>query len=119
MALRTTNYSLIFLFVFSSCYYDNQEELFQYLNDCDTTNITFSNTIMPIITSECAICHQSPNASGGVSLNNYSEVIVYVNNGQLLTDIKGETNLMPKSGKMTECKISTIEKWINDGAQDN
>ncbi len=113
-------YLLICLLFLSSCYYDNQEDLYQYLNNnCDTTNITFNNSVMPIIVNECSSCHLGSNNLGQVSLNNYNELMIYVNNGELLSDIQGTTNVMPKSGKMNNCNISIIEKWINDGAQNN
>jgi len=112
-------YIIPFLLLFSSCYYDNQEDLYQYLNNCDTTNVTFTNSVMPIIASECSFCHQGQNMLGGVSLNNYDEVMIYVTNNELLSDVKGETNVMPKSGMMLDCKIKIIEKWINDGATNN
>ncbi|MBC8266866.1 MAG: hypothetical protein H8E84_07875 [Flavobacteriales bacterium] len=115
-----TKYFSIFLLLFSSCYYDNQEELYQYLVDnCDTTSITFSNSIMPIIIDECSSCHLSGNTLGEVSLNSYSEVMIYVDNGELESDINGTANIMPKAGMMNNCNIMIIEKWINDGAKNN
>ncbi len=120
MGHKMIRYSLISLLLLSSCYYDNQEDLYQYLdNNCDTTDITFSNSILPIISDECSSCHLGVNALGQVSLNNYTEVMVYIENGELLSDIKGETNMMPKSGLISSCKLSVIEKWINDGAKNN
>ncbi len=119
MEFKMIKYVLGFLVLFSSCYYDNEEDLFQYIETCDTTNIGFENSVQPILNAECAACHLGGNTLGNVKLDTYSDVKVYVDNGQLLDDIKGTGNMMPKSGLMSNCNIAIIEKWITDGAQNN
>ena len=38
------------LALLAGCYYDNEEELYANQgNNCDTTNVTFSGTVFPVI----------------------------------------------------------------------
>ncbi len=86
--------------------------------DCDTTNVTFSGSVWPIISTRCTGCHTGSGAGGGVHLANYSDVVAAANNGSLMGSIRHEAGYspMPKnSGKLPDCKINTIQIWINNG----
>lgn len=108
----------------SSCYYDSQENLYPTLTDScsDTTNVTYSGTIVPILGSRCTTCHSGSSPSGNIRLDNYAGVMVVVNNKKLLGSIKqdGTAIAMPQSGgKLDNCKIIAVSKWINAGAPNN
>ena len=43
-----------------SCYYDNEEALYPSAgNGCDTLEVSFNNTIVPILSTYCYTCHSN------------------------------------------------------------
>ena len=120
------------LLVVSGCYYDNFEELNAGKGtdtSCnDTTGtIAYNSKVKNIMTTYCgttggsaAGCHGN-GATSGIALVTYSDVVNEVQNN-LLSSIKhdGNASNMPKGGgKLTECQILIIEKWINQGTLEN
>lgn len=103
----------------SSCANDNQEDFYEQLQ-CDTSNITFSATIDPIIDRNCKSCHFSGNGTG-VTLVSYNDIKALVDNGSLMGAIKHQAGYspMPQGGKLDDCTISKLDKWISDGALNN
>lgn len=103
------------------CYYDVEEEL--YPNGCNTTNVSYSENVARIFeTYACIGCHQGTTPDGGVSLEGYENVKIYVDNGKLLGSILPEEGfeLMPLGGpRMKDCDIARIQSWIDAGAPDN
>lgn len=109
-------------FVLHSCYYDNLEDLYPQAPACDTSNVTYSNTVWPIINGNCTSCHSGGFPSGNVSLSNYNEIATAANNGSLLGAIRHENGWSPMpqgGGKLPECDIAQIETWVNAGTPDN
>jgi hypothetical protein len=108
-----------------SCFYDSEEYLYPQLNNtCDTTNVTFSATVKPILQSNCWACHSNSNsaAGNGVKLEDYTDVKTSADNGSLLGTIthKSPYNPMPLNGPaLDNCSISAIKLWIDAGALDN
>jgi len=95
---------------------------------CDTVNVTFSGTIWPeIIQSYCFGCHNGINAGGGIHLENYSQVAAAaaVPVGQFgslwgaVSHATGNTPMPKNQPQLSECKISQIRIWIDDGTPDN
>ena len=86
--------------------------------DCDTTNVTFSGSVWPVMQTNCVGCHSGGNPSGDILITNYEEVALLVDNGYLMGVIKqeGEYKPMPPNGaKLSDCDIATIEIWIKNG----
>jgi|688.fasta_scaffold03792_5 hypothetical protein len=118
MTIRLTT-SLILALVLGGCYYDKEEVL--YPNSfCDTTNVTWSGTIQPLVQSRCATpgCHvtgaQSPD------LSTYSAFKAQVDQGRIeARAIQGTPSFMPPSGKMPNCNIQQLQVWIDAGALQN
>lgn len=109
------------IWAFSSCYNDNYQTLYPS-GPCDTTGVTFTATVMPIISSNCTGCHSSTYASGNISLDNYSNIVSVVKGGRFLGSIQQAPgySAMPKGGgKLSSCDISKIEAWINQGMLNN
>ncbi len=118
------------LFYQSSCYFDNLQELHPELllnNDCDTTaTMSYQTHIKPILSNSCGAnntCHNAQSASGSVVLENYAGVKSAINNGKFLSSILWDGNAiqMPKDspGKLNDCAINKIQKWMVAGALDN
>lgn len=111
----------IFSTILSSCYYDSEEDLYGGTN-CDTTNVTFSGTVQPILTANCNVCHSADIASGGVITENYNGIINHVNSGIFWKAINHEPGAvpMPQNGsKLPACDLNKIKAWINQGAPNN
>lgn len=87
----------------------------------DTQNVSFSKTIMPLITTNCLGCHQAGNLSAGVSLETYASIKSYVDSKRFYGAVSYSTGYfpMPPSRKLTDCQLYVISKWINAGAKNN
>jgi hypothetical protein len=111
----------IFLLFFISCYYDNEEALYPTLStSCDTTNVTYSGTIVPILNSYCIGCHSGSLPSGGITLTSYTNVQALASTGALMNALTGNgVPLMPPSGSLSPCKIGQFEIWIRNGMPNN
>jgi len=111
----------IFLFFVVSCYYDNEEALYPSLNNsCDTTNVTFSATITPVLNSYCTTCHSGSPPSGGITLTSYASVQAQASSGMLMNALNGKgVPIMPLSGSLPVCKIELFQIWIRNGMLNN
>ncbi len=90
---------------------------------CDTTAVTFSQDIFPIIQNKCLGCHGANSINGNppVKLDTYTNIKLEVDNGRFLGSITGDPNYvkMPPSSSLLQCEIDKIKKWINNGAPNN
>lgn len=114
--------SVVTVFALNSCYYDTVEELYPQPPACDTSNVTFTNDIMPVINSSCVGCHSGSTPAGNISLTNYNEVVAAAQNGSLQGTIKHENGWspMPKNGnKLNDCFIIKMDIWISSGTPNN
>ncbi len=88
-------------------------------NTCDTSNATFNETVLPIITSNCYPCHEANSAQGGIILKKYEQVKAVVNNKKLVNVINhnpGYEAMPLNSRKLSRCDIEKIQAWIRFGA---
>ncbi len=91
---------------------------------CDSTNITYSATIKPIIQNSCYGCHSTSNApssGGSIILDSYANIKTYVDNGKLECTINyAGCSPMPKGQvQLSPCKLTQIRKWVTAGAPNN
>lgn len=89
---------------------------------CDTTYVTYSNTIAPMMTTYCNGCHSGANPSGGLDYTTYSSVSDAAADGSLFGSVSHDPNwsAMPKNSAMLpQCKIDQIRIWVNAGAPNN
>lgn len=111
----------IFSLFFVSCYYDNEEALYPTLsNSCDTTNVTYSGTIVPILNNSCLTCHSAPATGGSILLTNYAEVVASA--PRITGSIKQLSGFsaMPKnSAKIKSCSITQWDIWVRNGMLNN
>jgi hypothetical protein len=110
--------------IFSSCYDRKAQELYPDTSVCDTTTVTFSATILPIVSQHCAVsgCHNSTSTGNGLIYTHYADLAVVASNGQLINAIKHQGGLdpMPKNLPMLDaCTINKIVRWVNQGYQNN
>lgn len=117
--------SLIFISINSiGCYYDNEEELYPSTSTCDTTAISYSTTLLPIIEDKCIGCHSAAAyevAGGGYNLEGYANVKASVDDNTFYPAIDHSGDFpMPKGGnKLDDCTIAKFKAWINAGAPNN
>jgi hypothetical protein len=115
-------YALIIIGLFvSGCYYDNEEELYPE-NTCKTNDMSYANNVLPILTDNCYSCHNQASNQGGVTLEGYSNLKTYADNGKLVNVINHEPGFpeMPQNAaQLAQCQIDKIEAWVNQGALDN
>ena len=99
-----------------------QGALNNYCDGCDTVNVTYGIQVTNLLESSCVSCHNDNLAQGAVNLSNYSGVKSVVDDTRLLRSVQHDTGVvaMPYlTTKWEDCKIRTIELWINDGAPNN
>ena len=104
---------------------DNKEEL--YPEPCDTSNVTFSGTVFPIIKINCWACHSGSAPLGGFLLETYENISMHANipvgqYGSLYGAISHANGNVPmpfQKDKLSDCTIQQIKIWIDDGAPNN
>lgn len=93
-------------------------------SSCDTTNVTYSGSVKPLLDLKCKGCHGASNPGGGIKLTNYDEAKVEALNGDLLGSISHNGINIPMpypagSAKMPQCEIDVIRIWVDAGAPNN
>lgn len=114
----------ILLLAAAACADDNEEDLMpqQPTQQCDTSTVTFSRSVVPILATNCYACHAANIAEGGVVLSNYSGVKAKVDQGRLIGAITHAPGFVPMpqgASKLSACDIDKIKKWVADGAPNN
>ncbi len=105
----------------SGCYYDKEEELYPTL-DCATDNVTYMDTVLPILSRNCFVCHSTAANFGGITLEGYNSLLTHVNSGRLLGAIKHQPGFSPmpqNQPQLVACDIEKMERWVADGAPNN
>jgi hypothetical protein len=90
--------------------------------DCDTTNVTYTGTVKPILKTNCYGCHTGAGAPLGIDLSNYNTVKNVATAGKLYGVITHSPGFpaMPKgANKLSDCSIARIKAWIDKGAQND
>ncbi len=116
---------LLIMSVMSSCYYDDEQTLYQYVGtECNTSNITFTTDILPIVKASCSKsgCHDMKTAAASIVLETYTQIKQSVDSGGFLGSILHDVDYsaMPLGGQfLPQCDIDQIKVWIDGGALDN
>ncbi|RYY42337.1 MAG: hypothetical protein EOO06_21305 [Chitinophagaceae bacterium] len=113
---------VVFLSVIvASCYYDNEEEL--YNCSIDPATIRYSTTVTNIFTSYgCLGCHGNVAPSDGINLSIHSGSKAVAGDGRLygaITHASGYPPMPQGGGKINACDIRKIKAWIDAGAPNN
>lgn len=89
---------------------------------CDTANVTFSSSVVPILNTWCVGCHNSGNIGGGYDLTSYNGVVTSITNNRLMgtiNQLSGFSGMPKNSSKLSDCDIQVIQKWVNAGHPNN
>jgi hypothetical protein len=103
------------------CYYDVEEELYPDTG-CRVQNMSYQDDILPILQNRCYVCHSAAANNGGITLEGYTSLQRYIDNGQLLGAIRHANGFspMPKNApQLPACQIEQIEAWVAGGALNN
>ena len=120
--MRIVNYLLILGLIFgglSNCTYNNEEDLYPQIVECDTLNVTYSSTIAPIMSTSCNSCHGESFVNANVRTDNYDDLKVIADDGRLWGVVNHESGYspMPKDRpKLNDCDLKKIRVWLDNGA---
>jgi hypothetical protein len=110
--------SYLYLFFLSAimpgCYYDSVEALYPQIGStCDTTNVTYTSVIEPMINDHCIQCHSGTYAPTLVTYNDLSSnaTVVY----GAISYSSGYTPMPQGAPKLNDCLINQMDIWINTG----
>ena len=114
--MKNTGIIILLAFIVSSCYNDKRENLNPQLptNDntsvCDTTSVTYTKDIQPILSLSCTGCHG--NGSANHSLNSFSDA--KSENDKVIQKIS-DGSMPQNSSPLSTCKINKFKAWKNQG----
>jgi len=124
MKTQLIRINLVFAFalilLLNSCYYDNEEDLYLGSNTCDTTNVTYSQSVAPVFAGYCNSCHSGSSPSGNINTDSYASVKSNISRIQGAINHESGYSPMPQnSGKLSACDLTKIDIWISQGMPDN
>ena len=93
-----------------------------FCEDCDTTTISYSVDVFPVISEYCLGCHGAINPSAGIPLTTYEEIQTLALSGTLFETINHSAGYVPmpyNQEQLSQCTIDKIASWIEKGALDN
>jgi hypothetical protein len=101
--------------ILSSCEYNVENEDLLVIDPCEV-EVSYSNTIRPLIDINCMPCHNGDgNTPFAPDLTNYNSVQGIAG---LIKDVT-QSGRMPKEGSLTEVEKDAIKCWVDNGALDN
>ena len=116
-------FTILAVFFISSCTSENKDHLVPPGCKTDSADyqVSYKNDISPILADNCYGCHGNGNdaGSGGINLQDTTTLNKYINDGQLIANIthKSKNPMPPPPAQMlSDCDISLIEVWIQQGA---
>ncbi len=115
--------SILLLTGLAGCYDDDKQTLYPS-QACDTSSVSYSASIAPVMTQYCAYsgCHAGAAPASGIDLSSYPGVQVIGLNGKLGAVIEHRSGFsaMPKNGsKLPDCTIAKIRVWVRNGAKND
>jgi hypothetical protein len=108
--------SIVFIQAAAGCAYTKKDVI--ELPCVIADNISYSTDIAPIIESSCSGCHSAASNVSGILLDNYDGLKFYAQNGFLYGTVSHSAGYRPMpdgGGKLNNCTIATIKKWIDNG----
>ncbi len=97
---------IVCITVFFSC----DTRTYEDISGPPVANITYTNSIKTILSSNCTSCH-SPNGGESPYLDNYDDVKSNIN--LILQDLNDGS--MPPTGPLPSTTIQTVQSWKDAG----
>jgi hypothetical protein len=113
---------LLVIIGLNGCTFDNEEDLYPQPPACDTLDVTYSGTIVPIMNDNCNDCHGGAAPLAGVRTDTYDGLKVIADNNHLWGVVNHEPGFspMPKNlPKLNDCDLAKISLWLDNGALNN
>lgn len=91
-------------------------------SSCDTTAVTYSGSLVPLLTTGCVACHSGASPDGGVDLTSHANVTSAVSYSNLMASIRqdpGAVAMPPAGSALNDCEVRLFEMWIEDGMPNN
>lgn len=82
------------------------------------TNVSYTSDIIPVLQANCYSCHSAASNISGILLDSYNSLRYYAENGYLYGVISHASGYRPMpddGGKISDCNIALIKKWIDTG----
>jgi hypothetical protein len=114
---------LFIFFLIHGCIWDNEEELYPTLSECDTSSVSYAGDIVPMLSSHCYRCHSNSNApgsGGGIRLEDYGDVVSSAS--RISGAINHQSGYLPMpqgGGKLPSCPIRKFDAWISNNTPNN
>jgi uncharacterized membrane protein len=108
----------LFLLTFTITCTNSKQDVTPQCKAESTSKITYQDDVKTIIDKNCNSCHSNKSHSGGVKLEDLSDLQFWANSGELYDQIipfGGNPPRMPKGIPLTNCEVLTIKKWIDGG----
>lgn len=118
-------------FLLTNCVYNTEAELYPELPEEETPVdtcglpdvVSYSSDIEELLVKhQCVACHETADPAGGITLEGYTNVVPYIEDGSLLGSIEYDPqwSRMPKGyDRVPDCEVAMIAKWIEQGYPDN
>lgn len=111
------------VFSFAGCSKESEDKLVANAS-CDTTAVSYSTAVVPILQQNCYPCHGvgSNSGSGGITLEGYNNIKVYVNRGLVAGNVEhlpGFVAMPYLLPQLPACEVNTIAAWVHQGALNN
>ncbi len=90
--------------------------------ECDSVNVTFTGSILPITDTYCKNCHSGGEPAGGLILDDYATIKTAVEGGRFIgaiDQLEGFSPMPQGMNKLSVCNIAQLKKWISDGMPNN
>ena len=111
----------LIVMTFASCYYDNELELYGN-EECNTSNISYSAFVEPVLETNCYGCHSTSANQGGVNFEGHANLVSTLAAGRFEGAIRHDSGFSPMpqgAPKLSDCTVDKIIAWIEDGALNN
>jgi hypothetical protein len=85
---------------------------------CDTTHISYSTCIQPLLKAYCIRCHAKGNTSGGLALDDYATVKLVAQSADLWGCVEhqdGYPSMPPQKQKIDTAALYILRKWMEAG----
>jgi len=112
---------IILLVAVIACENNNELDLYG-VTPCDTTDITWDNTIAEILEQNCVECHGPDIHYNDVRHDSYESELIVVNDGRLRGVVNHQPGFIPMPfdrPQLPDCELKQINIWLDNGAPEN
>ena len=104
----------------AACETNNETDLYG-VEPCDTTDLTWENGISTIYNAFCVQCHSEFEFYNGIRHDTYEQELLVISDGgvklRAVINHTGPNEPMPYNApKLSDCQITMIETWLENGA---